>query len=89
VLRTHVGLLKACGCFSEFTKRSFLIDFTALNGEFAKYVEVTDYELFQDTVTYRPIIMQLLDKPIPAEANAGDNRTSIARQRISKHASLT
>jgi hypothetical protein len=40
------------------------------------------------TVTYRPIARQRLDKHIPAGANARNNMTSIARQRISKHASL-
>jgi hypothetical protein len=39
-------------------------------------------------VTYGPIARQRLGKHIPAEAYAR-NRTSIARQRISKHASLT
>jgi hypothetical protein len=38
---------------------------------------------------HRPIARQRLGKHIPSGANAGDNRTSIARQRISKHASLT
>jgi hypothetical protein len=36
-----------------------------------------------------PIARQRLGKHIPAEANARNNRTSIARHRISKHASLT
>jgi hypothetical protein len=40
-------------------------------------------------VMYRPIGRQRLGRHIPVEANAGDNRTSIARQWISKHASLT
>jgi hypothetical protein len=40
-------------------------------------------------VTYRSIARQRLGKYIPAGANARNNRTSIARQRISKHASLT
>jgi hypothetical protein len=39
-------------------------------------------------LTYRPIAGQRLGKHIPAEANA-HNMTSTARQRISKHASLT
>jgi hypothetical protein len=52
-------------------------------------VDVSGCELFQDTVTYRPIARQRLDKHIPAEANARDNRTSIVKQRINKHASLT
>jgi hypothetical protein len=51
-------------------------------------MEVSGCGLFQDTVTYRPIVRQPLDKHIPSEANAYDNRTSIVRQRISKHASL-
>jgi hypothetical protein len=36
-------------------------------------------------VTYRPIARQRLGKHIPAGANARNNRTSIARLRISKH----
>jgi hypothetical protein len=40
-------------------------------------------------VTYRPIARQRVGKHIPAGANARNNRTSIARQRISKHASIT
>jgi hypothetical protein len=40
-------------------------------------------------VTCIPIARQRLGKHIPAQANARSNRTSIARQRISKHASLT
>jgi hypothetical protein len=41
-----------------------------------------------DIVTCIPIARQRLGKYIPAEANAINNRTSIARQRISKHAFL-
>jgi hypothetical protein len=40
-------------------------------------------------VPYRPIDRQRLDKHIPAGANARNNRTSIARQRISKQAFST
>jgi hypothetical protein len=40
-------------------------------------------------VTYRPIARQQLSKHIPAEASVRNNRTSIAKQRISKHATLT
>jgi hypothetical protein len=40
-------------------------------------------------VTCTPIARQRLRKHIPVRANAGKNRTSIPRQRISKHASLT
>jgi hypothetical protein len=36
-----------------------------------------------------PIARQRLGKHIPVEANARNNWTSIAKQRISKHASLT
>jgi hypothetical protein len=42
-----------------------------------------------NTVTCIPIARQQLGKHIPVEANARNNRTSIAKQRISKHASLT
>jgi hypothetical protein len=38
---------------------------------------------------YRPTAWQRLGKHIPAGANARNNRANIARQRISKHASLT
>jgi hypothetical protein len=40
-------------------------------------------------VKYRPITRQRLRKDIATEAYASNNRTSIARGRISKHASLT
>jgi hypothetical protein len=40
-------------------------------------------------MTYTPTARQQLGKHIPEGANARNNRTSIARQRISKHASLT
>jgi hypothetical protein len=36
-----------------------------------------------------PIVRRRLDKHLPAQANAGNNRASIARQRTSQHASLT
>jgi hypothetical protein len=42
-----------------------------------------------DTVTCIAIARQQLGKHIPAEANSLNSRTSIARQRISKHTSLT
>jgi hypothetical protein len=35
-------------------------------------------------VTHRPIARQRLGKQVPAGANARNNRTSFARQRISK-----
>jgi hypothetical protein len=44
---------------------------------------------FKNIVTCTPITRQRLDKHIPAEANESNSRTSIARQRISNHASLT
>jgi hypothetical protein len=44
---------------------------------------------YKNIVTCIPIARQRLGKHIPARANARKNRTSIARQRISKHASLT
>jgi hypothetical protein len=40
-------------------------------------------------VTYRPIARQRLGKHIPTGASALNNRTSVARQEISKQASLT
>jgi hypothetical protein len=40
-------------------------------------------------VTHRLIARQRLGEHIPEEANIRNNRTFIARQRISKHASLT
>jgi hypothetical protein len=45
--------------------------------------------IFLDIVTYRPIARQRLGKHIPVGVNARNNRTSIARQRTSKHAFLT
>jgi hypothetical protein len=41
------------------------------------------------TVTCTPIARQRFGKHIPAEANAQNNTTSVARQRSYKHASLT
>jgi hypothetical protein len=43
----------------------------------------------KNIVTYRSIARQRLGKHIPAEAYARNNRTSIARQRISKQALST
>jgi hypothetical protein len=40
-------------------------------------------------VTYRPTARLQLGKHIPEGTNNSNNRASIARQRISKHASLT
>jgi hypothetical protein len=40
-------------------------------------------------VTCISIARQQLDKHIPMQANSHNNRTSTARQRISKHTSLT
>jgi hypothetical protein len=42
-----------------------------------------------NTMTYRALARQRLREDIPAGAKARNNRTAIARQRISKHASLT
>jgi hypothetical protein len=47
-------------------------------------IQFTEYSYY--FVTYRPIARQRLCKHIPAGANARNSRTSIARQRISKHA---
>jgi hypothetical protein len=52
---------------------------------FKKYLLSPDF----NTVTYRSIARQRLGKNIPAGANASNNRTSTARERISKEASLT
>jgi hypothetical protein len=41
---------------------------------------------WEDIMSYRPIARQRLGKHIPAVANARNNMTCIARQRISKHA---
>jgi hypothetical protein len=46
-------------------------------------------ETLKHIVTCRPIARQRLGKHIPAEPNARNNRTFIARQRISKLSSLT
>jgi hypothetical protein len=40
----------------------------------------------RSNATYRPIARQRLAKHIPTGANASNNRTSIARQRITKDA---
>jgi hypothetical protein len=44
---------------------------------------------FNNTVTCVPIARQRLSKNIPAQAYTSNNRTSIARQLVIKHASLT
>jgi hypothetical protein len=40
-------------------------------------------------VTYRPIAWRRIGKHIPEQAYVLNNKTSIGRQRVSKHASLT
>jgi hypothetical protein len=60
----------------------------ASNLTWFEYANLTN-SVHKDIVTYRPIAKQRLGKHIPAEANARNNRTSIARQRISKHYSLS
>jgi hypothetical protein len=47
---------------------------------------VLSWYLIQYNVIYRPIARQRLGEHIPAGANARNNKTSIARQLISKHA---
>jgi hypothetical protein len=42
-----------------------------------------------DIVTSIPIATQRFGRHIPTQANARNNRTSIVRQQISKHTSLT
>jgi hypothetical protein len=54
----------------------------------SKYNRVTNLNRI-NIVTYRPIARQRLGKHIPVEAYARNNRTSIARQRISKPAFST
>jgi hypothetical protein len=44
--------------------------------------------IYLHIVTCIPTARQRLGKHIPAQANSLNNRTSIARQRISKHTSL-
>jgi hypothetical protein len=46
------------------------------------------HNIYFNIVTYRPVATQRLGKHIPTGANAR-NRTPIARNRISKHASVT
>jgi hypothetical protein len=47
---------------------------------------VIDIDTVNYIVTYRPIVRQRLAKHIPAGANVHNSGTSIAKQRISKHA---
>jgi hypothetical protein len=49
-------------------------------------ISITGPDPVINIVTYRPIARQQLGKHIPAGANERNNRKSIARQRISKHA---
>jgi hypothetical protein len=44
------------------------------------------YQYILDIVKYRSIARKRLGKHIPAGTNARNNRTSIVRQRITKHA---
>jgi hypothetical protein len=48
-------------------------------------VAAADETLREYIVTYRPIARQRLGKHTPAEANARNNMTFIARQQLSKH----
>jgi hypothetical protein len=57
---------------------------------FSSFIKlVTCSKPFLNTVTYTAIARQRLGKHIPAQANARNYRISIAKQRISKQASLT
>jgi hypothetical protein len=60
---------------------------TKLNSD--RVTQVSRVTFRQNIVTCIPIARQRLGKQIPAEVNARNSRTSIARQRISKHVSLT
>jgi hypothetical protein len=51
------------------------------------HIKRNSYEI--GILTYRPTARQRLGKHTPAETNTRNNRTPIARQRISKHMSLT
>jgi hypothetical protein len=54
-----------------------------------EFYQTTRHHIREDIVMHRPIVKQRLGKHIPARTKAHKNRTFIARQRISKHASLT
>jgi histone acetyltransferase (RNA polymerase elongator complex component) len=73
------------------TRRSRL-RFAATDGHYKQFISKETANFIPsniNNVTYRPTARQRLGKHIPAEANAHNNRTSTARQRMSKHASLT
>jgi hypothetical protein len=76
-------------CLFTFTRlRGFNSHKTKLSSHskfFQRYLLSPNF----NTVTYRPISRQRLGKNNPAGANARYNRTSTARQWISKHAFLT
>jgi hypothetical protein len=61
--------------------------FTDAKGVLFFYQETKAF--FHNTMMHRPIARQQRGKYIPAEAKAHNNRLTIARQRISKHTSLT
>jgi hypothetical protein len=56
---------------------------------FRRFVICAFNRHYYDIVTCILIARQRLDKQIPTRANTSNNRMSIVRQRISKHASLT
>jgi hypothetical protein len=75
----HVYTLNLHHC-----KHVYIHNMTIFRSPICYYVVRT----LEHTVTCIPIARQRLGKHIPAETNKRNNRTSIARQWISKHASL-
>jgi hypothetical protein len=80
-LHMHMQVATALRCYDVFLKkknRNKLFNNTKVWVTFIIYI-----------ATYGPIARQRLGKHIPAQAYARNNRTYIARQRTSQHASLT
>jgi hypothetical protein len=85
-----VGDIYMCVCVCVCVKSySHIFNTDISSFDVASLSRRTCMYLRVDIVTCIPIARQRLGKHIPAEANARYNRTSIGRQRISKHACLT
>jgi hypothetical protein len=93
LIRTRTRDLSACSIVSLTTTLprapvlSKVGTKTKLNSD--RLIQVSYVTFRQNIVKCILIVRQGLGKHIPAEANTRNSRTSIARQRISKHASLT
>jgi hypothetical protein len=74
---------------TEMVKIRAYIVFSIFDSTLSTYRYIIIRKLLYYIVTYIPIARQRLDKHIPAETYAQNNRTSIARQRNNKEAFST